>query len=118
MRKNNKIVDVLIAKRLSRPIDEVREKMFVLSRNQKKKNWLIVFLDNRYIFYGKDVIHQFKDLYNRGFGEKEILENLNRSLEINTRAEIKTIEETLINQKRLDKREKLIKKRSDMHRFI
>ncbi|MEJ2277191.1 MAG: hypothetical protein P8Y70_05490 [Candidatus Lokiarchaeota archaeon] len=88
------------------------------TKNQKKKKWLIVFLDNAYIFYNEKVIQTFKELYEKGYGEKEILEEIKNHFNINTRAEIKVIENTLVNQKRLGMREEPIKSYREIHKFM
>lgn len=112
------INDISIAKRLKRQITKIRKKMFLISKNQKKKKWLIVFLDNAYIFYNEKVIQTFKELYEKGYGEKEILEEIKNHFNINTRAEIKVIENTLVNQKRLGMREEPIKSYREIHKFM
>lgn len=90
-----------IARKMKRPVDEIRNILFSLSRNQKRKKWLIVFINKRYVFYNGDTIEQFIELYSSGFNEKQILQNLQKSVRIRTRAEIKAIETTLMSQKRL-----------------
>lgn len=94
--------DKEMAKKLQRPVEEIRNILFSLSKNQKRKRWLIVFLNKRYIFYNEDTIDRFKELYQMGYNEKEILKNLQKRIKVRTRAEIKAIENTLMNQHRLD----------------
>jgi hypothetical protein len=62
------------------------------------------------------VIKRFKVFYNKGLGEKEILEQL-KNIEINTRAEIKAIEDTLINNDRLKGRKVSVKEYRDKKRY-
>jgi len=95
------ISDKEISNKLKRPLEDIRSVLFSLSKNQKKKKWLIVFLNTRYIFLNEDAVENFKQLYNRGYNEKKILEHLQRNTRIKSRAEVKAIELTLVNQKRL-----------------
>ncbi|MBY9009394.1 MAG: hypothetical protein KGD74_05980 [Candidatus Lokiarchaeota archaeon] len=96
------ISDKEIAKKLERPLDDVRDILFSLSKNQKNKKWLIVFLNKRYIFLNDSVVENFKQLYYMGYNEKKILEHIQRNTRIKSRAEIKAIELTLVNQDRLN----------------
>jgi len=93
--------DKQIAKKLNLPIEEIRKNLFILSKNQKRKKWLIVFLNKRYIFYNEDTVERFKKLHQMGYNEKDILKNLQKQIQIRTRAEIKAIQTTLTSQKRL-----------------
>jgi hypothetical protein len=95
------ISDKEISNKLKRPLEDIRSILFSLSKNQKKKKWLIVFLNTRYIFLNEDAVENFKQLYNMGYNEKKILEHLQRNTRIKSRAEVKAIELTLVNQKRL-----------------
>ena len=97
------ISDKEISNKLERPIEDVRNVLFSLSKNQKKKKWLVVFLNNRYIFLNEKAVENFIELHQMGYNEKKILENLQRSTRIRSRAEVKAIELTLANQNRLDK---------------
>jgi hypothetical protein len=99
------ITDVEISKRLMRPLDKIKEKMYILSKNQKRKKWLITFLSNRYIFYNSDTIQKFNELYDKGYGEKQILRRLQKDFNVKTRAEIKVIKDTLIDFNRIKKRD-------------
>ena len=98
------ISDKEISNKMKRPIDDVRNILFSLSKNQKKKKWLIVFLNKRYIFLNESAVENFKQLYSMGYNEKKILEHLQRNTRIKSRAEVKAIELTLTNQKRLNKK--------------
>lgn len=105
MKKYHMVEDKTIAQNLTRPLEEIRENMQKLSTHQKRNKWLIVFLNDRYIFYHKNIIREFNELYYDGFNEKRIFEALKRKINIRTRAEIKAIEDTLIHHKRLNNRE-------------
>jgi len=116
--KNQKSIDdKAIARSLKRKHEDIQKRMFKLSQKQRKQNWLIIFLNKQYIFYSEKIIEKFKELYNKGFGEKEILEELNK-LKVNTRAEVKVIEETLIKNDRLTKRDISVKEYRDKQRFV
>jgi len=95
------ISDKEISNKLKRPLEDVRNILFSLSKNQKKKKWLIVFLNTRYIFLNERAVENFTQLYYMGYNEKKILEHLQRNTRIKSRAEVKAIELTLTNQKRL-----------------
>jgi len=97
------ISDKEISNKMKRPLDDVRNILFSLSKNQKKKKWLIVFLNKRYIFLNERAVENFKQLYHMGYNEKKILEHLQRNTRIKSRAEVKAIELTLTNQDRLKK---------------
>lgn len=112
----NSLDDITIAKKFNRSLDKIQEKMFDLSQKQNKKTWLIIFLNKQYIFYNEDTIEKFKEQYNQGLGEKEILEQL-RKYNVNTRAEVKSIEETLIKADRLTPREISVKDYREKKRF-
>ena len=110
------IDDKNIARRLKRPLSLIQDKLYKLSKNQIKKDWLITFYNRHYCFYSEKVIKKFKVFYNKGLGEKEILEQL-KNFEINTRAEIKAIEDTLINNGRLEGRKVSVKEYRDKKRY-
>jgi len=99
------ISDKEISKKLERPLDDIRNILFSLSKNQKNKKWLIVFLNQRYIFLNESAVESFKQLYHMGYNEKKILENLQRNTRIKSRAEVKAIELALTNQNRLTNNE-------------
>ncbi|MFX1522278.1 MAG: hypothetical protein ACFFCC_02115 [Promethearchaeota archaeon] len=90
-----------LADKLQRPLDEIRKVLSSLSKNQKNKKWLVVFLNNRYIFLNEKGVENFKLLYNRGYNEKKILETLQNDMKIRSRAEVKAIEIALANHNRL-----------------
>ena len=112
----NVIEDKVVARRLKRPLAQVQEKMYKLSKNQNKKEWLITFYNGHYSFYNEKVVKRFKVFYNKGLGEKEILEKL-RNYEIKTRAEIKAIKEALVNLDRLEGRKVSVKEYRDKKRY-
>ncbi len=110
------IDDKRAARRLKRPLSQVQEKMYKFSKDQSKKDWLITFYNGHYCFYNEKVIKKFKDFYNKGLGEKEILEQL-KSFEIKTRAEIKAIEDALVNSNRLEGRKVSVKEYRNKKRY-
>ncbi|MFX1430645.1 MAG: hypothetical protein ACFFCY_10825 [Promethearchaeota archaeon] len=96
------ITDKEIADKFERPLDDIRKILYSLSKNQKKKKWLIVFLNKRYIFLNEEGVESFKHLYEQGYNEKKILEQLQQKMNIRSRAEVKAIEITLANHNRLN----------------
>lgn len=95
------INDKEIADKLERPLDDIRKLLSSLSKNQKKKKWLIAVLNKRYICLNENGVENFKQLYEKGYNEKKILENLQQKMNIRTRAEVKAIEKTLASHDRL-----------------
>lgn len=95
------INDIEVAEKLKRPIDDIRKILSSLSKNQKKKTWLLVFLNKRYLFLNEIGVEKFKEYYSKGYNEKKILENLQKDMKIRSRAEINAIITTLINNERL-----------------
>ncbi|MFX0155056.1 MAG: hypothetical protein ACFE9Q_11065 [Candidatus Hodarchaeota archaeon] len=116
MKKFYKIEDELIARKFNKPIKKIQEELFELSQNQEKKPWLVTFLNKQYVFYHQKTIEKFIELYNKGYSEKEILDNL-KNFKVVTKAEIKTIKESLIKLNRLSEREISVKERRDQQRF-
>ena len=116
MKQFYKIEDEIIARKFEKPIEVIQDKLFELSQNQEKKKWLIVFLNKQYIFYHQETIEKFQEYYNKGFSEKEILDNL-KDYKIITKAEIKAIKDNLIKLNRLDDREISVKEHRDKQRF-
>ena len=102
MQEYSIISDKEIADKLERPLDDIRKILSSLSKNQRNKKWLIVFLNKRYIFLNENGVESFKQLYKRGYSEKKILESLQQEMKIRSRAEIKAIETTLANHNRLN----------------
>jgi hypothetical protein len=95
------ISDSEIANKLKRPVEDIRNTLFSLSKNQKKKDWLIVFLNKRYLFLNEQAVKHFELLYYKGYNEKKIFESLQQKMRIKSRAEVKAIVSTLTNQNRL-----------------
>ncbi|MFX1502361.1 MAG: hypothetical protein ACFFDH_15480 [Promethearchaeota archaeon] len=116
MKKFYKLEDELIARKFKKPLQKIQNEMFKLSQKQDKKNWLITFLNKQYIFYHEKTIKKFEELYNKGYSEKEILDNL-KEFKVNTRAEIKAIKENLIKLERLNEREISVKEHKEKQRF-
>lgn len=116
LKKHDKIIDVEVSKALEKPLSEIRTKMFELSQNQKGENWIIVFLDNRYTFYNQEVLAKFKEFYDKGYGEKEILGEL-QGFSIQTKSEVKSIKDTLDKLDQLEEREISVKERRRQKRF-
>lgn len=110
------IEDKIVARKLKRSLPKIQEKMHNLSKKQDKKNWLIIFMNRHYIFYNEETVENFREYYIKGLGEKEILEKLKKS-DIKIRAEIKAIEETLIENSRLEEREVSVKEYRDKQRY-
>ncbi|MHA2287448.1 MAG: hypothetical protein ACXABG_01550 [Promethearchaeota archaeon] len=110
------IDDKTIARKLRQPIAKIQDKMHKLTKKQANKNSLIIFTNGHYTFYSEKIIANFKSHYNKGLGEKEILEKL-KKFDINTRTEIKVIEETLIKHDRLEDRKISVKEYRDKQRY-
>jgi len=114
--KSKRIDDKAVARLLKQPLNKIQEDMFELSQKQNSKNWLITFSNKQYIFYDEVVIKKFNQLYKKGYGDKEILEDL-KKYKLETRTEIKSIEDTLIKCNRLSKRKISVKERREKVRF-
>lgn len=117
LKKYYKIEDELVARKFNKPLKKIREALFELSQNQEKKDWLITFLNKQYVFYHQETIEKYREVYNKGYSEKEILDNL-KNYKVNTRAEIKIIKETLIKLDRLSEREISVKEHKEKQRFL
>lgn len=117
LKKFYKIEDELISRKFNKPLKKIQDVLFGLSQNQEKKKSLIVYLNKQYVFYHEETIQKFKDVYNKGFTEKEILDNL-KDYKITTKAEIKIIKDNLVRLNRLDEREISVKERKDKQRFL
>jgi hypothetical protein len=116
IKKFYKLEDDLVARKFKKPLKKIQDEMFKLSQNQDKKKWLITFLNKQYIFYHEKTIEKFEELYNKGYNEKEILDNL-KEFKVSTRAEIKAIKENLIKLDRLSEREISVKEHKEKQRF-
>jgi hypothetical protein len=116
LNETDSIDDKTVARKLKRPLAQIQENLFKLSKKQSKNSSLIIFTNGHYCFYSEKVITYFKSYYNKGLGEKEVLEKLSK-YEIKTRTEIKAIEETLIKHDRLDERKVSVKEYRDKKRY-
>lgn len=114
--KIHSIDDKTLAKEFNKPLRIIQEKLFELSQNQEKKNWVIIYLNKHYHVYNENTVKKFKTLYNKGYGEKEILESL-QSEGINTRSEVKAIKDRLIKYGKLEEREVSVKSYREDQRF-
>jgi len=117
MKKFYKIEDELIARKFKKPLQKIQDEMFELSQNQEKKKWVIIFLNKQYVFYHQETIEAYEKYYNKGYTEKEILDNLN-DYKITTRAEIKIIKDNLVKLDRLSEREISVKEHKEKQRFM
>jgi hypothetical protein len=108
MQKYVRIIDTDVSEELNQPIERIRKNLLSLYKNQKKRRGLIIFLNKRYIFYNTVSVSKFQELFNDGIKEKEILEQLKEKIGLRTRAEVKAIKDTLINHKKMEKRESII----------
>ena len=108
--------DKNLAKEFNKPLRTIQEKLFELSQNQEKKDFVIIYLNKHYIVYNEETVKKFKNLYNKGYGEKEILENL-QSISIKTRAEVKAVLDMLIKSGKLEEREVSVKNYREDQRF-
>lgn len=116
MKNYYRIDDKTIARKMGSPLQKIREKMFNFSQKQAKKNWLIIFMSKQYFFYHQQTIDGFMELYGKGYGDKELLEELNE-FELESKVEIKLITETLIKYGRLNEREISVEDRRKQERF-
>jgi len=136
MKEYYRIDDRTIAKYFRKPLRKIQNKMFSLSQKHEgknwlnrflkresepslkleKKKWLIIFYNKQYIFYHMETIEEIKKLYEKGYGDKEMIEDLTK-YEIKSREEIKAIIEALIKYKRLSEREVTVKERREKKRF-
>lgn len=116
LKKFYKLEDELIARKFKKPLQKIQDEMFELSQKQKKKKWLITFINKQYVFYHEKTIEKFEEVYRKGFSEKEILDNL-KVFKVNTKAEIKVIKDNLIRLERLSEREISVKEHRDKQRF-
>jgi len=116
MKKYYKIEDELLARKFNKPLQKIQDIMFDLSQKQEKKVWLITFLNKQYVYYHEKSMQKFEEVYNKGYSEKEILDNL-KDYKITTRAEIKVIKDTLVKLNRLKEREISVKEHKEKQRF-
>ncbi|MFX1276476.1 MAG: hypothetical protein ACFFAT_15730 [Promethearchaeota archaeon] len=111
MNKHLKIEDIEISHKAGKVIEEIREYMHELSLKQKNRDWLIVHLNNRYIYYNAETIKAYTQLYYRGYTDKQIFDNMNDLVKLKTRSEVKAIENTLKLHDRLVKRDIIMEKK-------
>ena len=116
MKNYYRIDDKTIARKMGSPLQKIRGKMFEYSQKQYNKNWLIIFINKQYLFYHQQTVDAFKELFNKGYGDKELLEEL-KEFELESKAEIKLIIETLIKYERLSEREITVEERRKHERF-
>ncbi len=105
MNKYQIIEDHQISEELSVPLEDVRKYMRIIAKKQKKSQWLVVSIKYRCVFYNANLIEKFIDLYNNGLNEKNIFNTLIQTFPIKSRAEIKAIEDNLIEQGKINKRD-------------
>lgn len=105
-----------IAHKMKKPLRKIRETLFKLSQKQRKKTHLIVYLDNRYVYFHEETVNKFNELYKKGFGEKEILEGM-KKYDLQTKSEVKYILNTLKKHNRLPEREISVKEYRDKDRY-
>ena len=105
LREYNKVDDRIVARKTRQPLKKIQEEMFKLSQYQHEKDYLIVFLEKHYIFFHSKVINKFNELYGNGKNEKEMLEGL-KSFNLETRAEIKAIRDTLLKLNRITEKKR------------
>jgi len=111
MSRHLRIEDKELALQVNKTNDLIREIMHDLSLKQKRRDWLIVCLNNRYIFYNEETISIYKHFYYRGFTDKQIFESMPESINLKTRSEVKAIENALKLHDRLLEREIIMKKK-------
>ncbi len=102
MQEYSLISDTELSEKLKRPVEDIRRILSSLSKNQRKRKWLVVLLNKRYIFLNENGVENFKQLHKHGYNEKKILEELQPKMNIRSRAEVKAIEITLANHDRLN----------------
>ena len=114
MQKHLRVIDSDIAIELNQPLERIKKTLIKLHKNQKKRWGLIIFLNNRYIFYNNISVNKLLETYNNGFKEKEILEQLRESIGLKTRAEVKVIIDTLFDYNKFEKRDSIIKSKDQI----
>ena len=106
--KDFKIIeDRAIAQELNCSLQQVKTAMKKLIQKQDKKQWVIILINDRYIFFSDNIINNFIGLYKQGMNQKEIFEALNHKEEVfKSRREIKLLEDELIRQHKIFRRKK------------
>lgn len=116
MQKHLRIIDMDIAEELNQSIERIRKALINLHKHQKKRWGLIIFLNNRYIFYNSVSVNKLLELYNNGLKEKEILVQLKETIGLKTRAEVKVIKDTLIDHKKIKKSDSMIEPKDQLRK--
>ena len=136
MKEYYRIEDKTIARYYKKPLRKIQNKMFSLAQKQEgknwlniilkrepepslkldKKKWLIIFYNRQYIFYHMETIEKIKELFKKGYNDKEMLEDL-KEYEIKNRDEIKAIIQTLIKNRRISERTTSVQERQEKKRF-
>ena len=116
MQKHLRIIDMDIAVDLNQSIERIRKTLIKLHKHQKKRWGLIIFLNNRYIFYNSVSVKKLLELYNNGLKEKEILVQLKETIGLKTRAEVKVIKDTLIDHKKIEKSDSMIEPKDQLRK--
>jgi hypothetical protein len=99
------IEDRAVSQELNCSLQQVKNSMQKLIRKQDKKRWVIIPINDHYIFFNDIVINDFINLYKNGHNEKQIFESINRNEEIfKSRREVKILEDELMRQRRIFKR--------------
>ncbi len=116
-----------IAENLKKPLRVIQGRLFDIYQKQdvegfwhifrKRHNYLIVFANKRYVFYHKDTILKFIELYRQGADESEILEKL-KEKDLRTRAEVKIIKETLLKNHKMPERAVSVKEHREEQKKI
>lgn len=99
------IEDRQISEEMAVPLEDIRKYMRIIGKKQKKRHWIVVYIKSRCVFYNVNLIDEFIELYNAGLNEKNIFNTLNQNFPIKSRAEIKAIEDNLIEQGKINKRD-------------
>lgn len=100
LKKYYRITEEEITQKFNERQERVRKILFELFQNQKEKDWLVVLVNNSYIFYNSDMVKKYKEFSEKGYGEKKIF-TLLKKVNMETRGEVKAIRNTLENNDRL-----------------
>jgi len=110
------VEDDTLAYKMKRPLRKIRDQLFKLSQKQEDKPYLIIYIDNRYIYFHDETIKKFIELYKKGFGEKEILDGM-KKYDIQTKSEVKSIINALKKLNRLPERKISVKQFREKDRY-
>ncbi|MHA2281382.1 MAG: hypothetical protein ACXAC5_11055 [Promethearchaeota archaeon] len=116
MEKHLRIIDMDIAVELNQSIEKIRKTLIKLHKHQKQRRGLIIFLNNRYIFYNRVSVNKLLKLFGNGLKEKEVLEQLKETIGLKTRAEVKVIKDTLVDHKKIEKSDSKIKHKDQLRK--